>query len=263
MWAMKIALVQFAAGPNTAENASRAARDLGEAADNGAELVIFPEATAQAFGTGRLDLQAERLDGNFAATLHAAAADRGVTVIAGMFEPADQNGEVNRVYNTALIAGRTRGAYRKMHTYDAFNFAESDTVRPGSRQLVVEIAGLKVGLAICFDLRFPALFQDLARAGAQIIAVPTSWAHGAGKLRQLRTLVSARALDSGAYVAMCDMARPEDLDPHDSAPRGIGHSMVAAPDGEIIAEAGEAPEILYVDIDAEAVAQQRRRLPIL
>lgn len=260
---MKIALVQFDAGNVTADNARRAAARVAEAAGEGAELIVFPEATSQGFGTGRLDTQAQGRDGEFAQTLEAAALEHGVTVIAGMFEPADTVGTVNRVYNTALIAGRTRGAYRKLHTYDAFNFAESDTVRPGSRQVIHQIAGVQVGVAICFDLRFPSLFQDLARAGAQVIVVPTSWAHGPGKLRQLRTLVSARALDTGAFVAMCDMAKPHDLDPEDSAPRGIGHSMVAAPDGEIIAEAGEDAQILYVDVDPEDVEKQRKILPIL
>lgn len=106
------------------------------------------------------------------------------------------------MYNIALITGGGHHiGYDKINTYDAFNYSESETVKPGEELIVFEHNGVNVGVAICFDIRFPALFQELARAGAELIVVPTSWADGEGKLEQWRTLMSARALDSTAFIA--------------------------------------------------------------
>lgn len=230
-------------------------------------MVIFPEATSQAFGTGRLDTHAQDYDGPFATGVNDVARELGVVIVAGMFRPADRldNG-IQRVWNTALIAdGGVPQGYDKIHTYDAFDTKESETVRPGHAPVLFAVEGIKIGVATCFDLRFPSLFQDLARRGAQVIAVPTSWADGPGKLHQWRTLTAARALDTGAFIAASGMVRPGGAEEagQPSGPTGIGHSALVNPWGERLEEAGYGEELLVADIDPAQVARARREIPIL
>ncbi|MEJ4098821.1 carbon-nitrogen hydrolase family protein [Corynebacterium mastitidis] len=285
---MRIALAQIHATGHPEENL-RTVRDYARrAAERGARMVVFPEATSQAFGTGRLDTRAQDYHGPFATGVCDLARELGITIVAGMFRPADRTEEgINRVWNTALIAegaatagspspGDTNSAdggpatagprgYDKIHTYDAFDTRESETVRPGTQAVTFEVGDVTVGVATCFDLRFPALFQELARAGAQLIVVPASWADGPGKLHQWRVLTAARALDTGAFIAASGMARPGGVEHagEPSGPTGIGHSAVLTPLGQRIAEAGYGEELVVADLDLSEVAATRRSLPIL
>lgn len=267
---MKIAAVQVTSGSDINNNLTIAQRAVREAAGEGARLIVLPEGMSQAFDSGRLDTQAEELDGPFATGLKQLADELDVVIVAGMFRPADTrevDGEtMNRVSNTALVTGAGHHlGYDKIHTYDAFDYAESDTVRPGEELVRVDVDGISVGVAICYDIRYPEQFKDLAREGAEVIVVPTSWADGPGKLLQWQTLVSARALDSVSYIVAADQARPggEDKAGEESGPTGIGHSIIAGPDGVVLAEAGYTPEIIYADIDADEVRKARRALPLL
>lgn len=187
-----------------------------------------------------------------------------------MFCPADtierEDKTINRVSNTALVAGPgVLGGYEKIHTYDAFDYRESDTVQPGESLVTFDVDDLTVGVVVCYDIRFPEQFKDLAREGAQLIVVPTSWADGPGKLEQWRLLTAARALDSTSYILAAGQSRPggnaEAGTP--SGPTGIGHSTIVDPNGVRVAEAGYEDEILYADIDPHEVAKTRRSLPVL
>ncbi|WKD58638.1 carbon-nitrogen hydrolase family protein [Corynebacterium caspium] len=263
---MRIAVVQYRSGADSAKNLAQILPLIKEAAGQGAEIIVFPEATSQAFNTGRLDTQAASLEGKFSQKLKEIATATGVVIIAGIFQPADIRGDKHRVYNTALVTGdNVHTGYRKIHTYDALGYRESDTVAAGNKELVVDILGLKMGVAICYDLRFPALFQKLARNGAELIVVPTSWADGPYKKEQLIILAQARALDSGAYIAVADQGAPDSTTAPTvpGAPTGIGFSLVVAPNGEIIAQAGPHPEIIYAEIDPDLVAKTHKILPIL
>lgn len=267
---MLVAAVQILTGGSLEENLELAVEKIREAAENGAQLIVLPEATSQAFGAGRLDEQAQGLDGSFVATIRSVVQQLGVTVVLGMFSPADtveRDGKtINRVSNTALIAGPdVLGGYDKIHTYDAFNYKECDTVRAGEALVAFDVAGITVGVATCYDIRFPEQFKELARQGAQVIVVPTSWADGAGKLEQWRLLTAARALDSTSYIVAAGQARPggAEMAGQDSGPTGIGHSVVVAPDGTRVVEAGYEPEIIYAEIDSDLVAQTRKALPVL
>lgn len=133
---MKIALLQIASGGDKMSNLAMITPLIRDAAAKEATLIVLPEGASQAFEQGRLDTQAEDLDGPFATALRRLAGELGVTVVAGMFRPADKSTvdgkELNRVYNTALITGGgVHKGYDKIHTYDAFSYKESDTVRPG------------------------------------------------------------------------------------------------------------------------------------
>ena len=267
---MKIALLQTATGADKAGNIAELTPLIAEAAAEGATLIVLPEAASQAFDQGRLDTQAEELDGEFATAMRECATTHGVTVVAGMFRPGDVNkvdGKTfNRVRNTALITNECiHIGYDKIHAYDAFDYRESDTVLTGDELVTFEHEGVTVGVAICFDIRFPEQFKELASRGAQVIVVPTSWADGEGKLEQWRTLTAARALDAGVFIAAAGQARPnwETEAGTDSGPTGIGHSCVVNPVGVRIAEAGYAPETLMVEIDVDEVGKARRALPVV
>lgn len=266
---MKIALLQIASGGDKMSNLAMITPLIRDAAAKGATLIVLPEGASQAFEQGRLDTQAEDLDGPFATALRRLAGELGVTVVAGMFRPADKSTvdgkELNRVYNTALITGDgVHKGYDKIHTYDAFSYKESDTVRPGEELVTFVHEGVTVGVATCFDIRFPEQFQQLAERGARVIVVPTSWADGDGKVEQWRVLTAARALDTGVFIAAAGQARPdyETKAGEPSGPTGAGHSVVVGPTGLRLAEAGYGPETLVVDIDPEDTAEAQRQLPL-
>jgi len=157
---MRVALCQLPVSPDPSVNLSRAGAALKEAAAGGAELAVFPEATMVRFGSD-LRAAAEALDGPFCAGLAAACASTGVALVAGVFEPAPDG----RVFNTAVAfssSGALIAAYRKLHLFDALGQRESDLVAPGSSVVVTSLAGVPVGLQVCYDIRFPELSRALA-----------------------------------------------------------------------------------------------------
>ena len=254
---IRISLAQVTSGTEPADNLKIIETHTRAAAAAGSSLVVFPEAMMRCF-SGPIRGVAEPLDGPWADAVREIAQRIGITVVAGMFTPAD-NG---RVGNTLLITGPSTDAhYDKIHLFDAFGFAESDTVAPGSDPLVLTIDDVAVGFATCYDLRFPALFQRLGDLGAELIVVPASWGSGPGKVEQWSLLARARALDSTAFVAACDQAEPDN--DGGAAPLGVGHSVVSSPTGEILGELDATPGLLTVDIDAALVAPIRAKLPVL
>lgn len=264
---MRVAMAQCTSGDDVGSNLTMVAGQVAAAVREGAELVVFPEATMCAFGH-RLDTVAEPLFGPFGSAVADLARRHAVTIVVGMFTPGSTLSGQGRpkVRNTALIASPDgRWGYDKIHLFDAFSFAESDTVEFGDDPVVVDVAGVRVGVAICYDVRFPRLFTALAARGAEAIVVPTSWQAGPGKLHQWRTLVTARALDSTCYVFGVGQADPETagVDAVPGAPTGVGHSLAVAPDGRVLAELGPQPGLVVVDVDPEVVAATRASLPVL
>lgn len=263
---MRIAVAQITTGADKSENLELVREYAKRAADQGAQLVVFPEATMQGFGTGRLDNNAEPVDGAFVQAIESLADSLNITVLVGMFSPADQvereGKTINRIDNVAVVRGKAQAEYRKIHTYDAFGYRESDMVRPGTSLCTFELCDVTFGIAICFDIRFPEQFRELARAGAQVIVVPASWNDGEDKQRQWELLSAARALDSTCFVVACGQAQPNEDRPRE-APTGIGYSRVLDPTGAVIASAGAQPELLVVDIDPDVVSKVRKSLPVL
>ena len=258
---MRIALAQITSGTDPSANLALVAEQSAAAADAGAELVIFPEATMCRFGVP-LGPVAEPLDGPWGRGVGTVARDHGITVVAGMFTPGDEG----RVRNTLVIAdpdGDLFG-YEKIHLYDAFGFAESRTVQAGDDVVTFDIDETAVGVATCYDIRFPALFTALADRGAQLIVVPASWGAGDGKLEQWRILAAARALDSGCFVVALGQAVPGDPDvAGSSAPTGIGHSLVVNPFGNVHTELGDDPELAVIDLDFTEVDRARASIAVL
>lgn len=259
--ALRLSLAQLTSGIDPGANLKAVETHTAQAAAADASLVIFPEAMMRRFGAPLAEI-AEPLDGPWANGVRAIAQRHGVVIVAGMFTPSSDG----RVYNTLLITGPgVEAHYHKIHLYDAFGFAESDTVAPGSDPVTIDIAGTTVGFATCYDLRFPALFQKLGDQGAQVVAVAASWGAGPRKAEQWSLLAQARALDSTAYIAACDQADPAAAGETVSgtAPLGVGHSIVCSPTGEVIAALGAAPDLLTVDLDLTGVPDVRAQLPVL
>ncbi|OBF89158.1 hydrolase [Mycobacterium sp. 852002-51163_SCH5372311] len=259
---MRIALAQILSGTEPAANLRLVREYTDRAAEAGAKLVVFPEATMCRFGVPLAPI-AEPVDGPWAEGVRRIASQAGITVIAGMFTPSGDG----RVKNTLIAAGpgtpnRPDAHYDKIHLYDAFGFAESRTVAPGDEPVVITVDDVRVGLSVCYDIRFPALYTELARRGAQLIVVCASWGAGPGKLEQWTLLARARALDSTSYVAAAGQADPG-VESGSKAPTGVGGSLVASPLGEVVASAGADPQLLVADIDVADVAAARENIAVL
>src|ERR1700741_5308842 len=244
---MRIALAQILSGSDPSANLKLVREYTARAADAGARLVVFPEATMCRFGVPLAPI-AEPADGPWANGVRRIATESDITVIAGMFTPAGDG----RVTNTLIAAGpgtpnQPDAHYDKIHLYAAFGFTESRTVAPGQEPVVITVDGVRVGLSVCYDIRFPALYTELARRGAQLIVVCASWGSGPGKLDQWTLLARARALDSMSYFVAAGQADPGDSltgpGSGSGAPTGVGGSLVGSPLGEVVASDGAHPPL--------------------
>jgi predicted amidohydrolase len=255
---MRIALAQILAGTDPAANLVTVADYTRRAADAGARLVVFPEATMCRFGVALGEI-AEPIDGRWADAVRAVADEAGITVFAGMFTPAPDG----RVINTLLATGAGVSAhYDKIHLYDAFGFTESRTVAPGREPVVVDVGGTGVGITLCYDIRFPYLYTELADRGAQVITVSATGGAGPGKLDQWTLLARARALDSGCFVAAAGQAYPGP-ELAAEAPTGVGGSLVASPLGEVLDSAGPDPQLVVCEVDLDGLAAIRETVGVL
>jgi deaminated glutathione amidase len=257
---MRIALCQIPVSSQPAVNLDRVRAALAEAASQGAELAVFPEATQIRFGCDPRPV-AGPVDGAFAADLAAAAADTGVALVAGIFTPAPDG----RVYNTAVAfdrAGEVVAAYRKLHLFDAFGQQESALIAPGDEVVVTKLAGLSIGLQICYDLRFPELTRTLVARGAELVVMPAAWGAGLFKEEHWITMARARAIENTVWVAAVGQV-PDPEEPATRAPTGIGRSVLIDPMGTVRLDLGPFPGVGVAEVDTGFTAQVRRSIPSL
>ncbi|HEX6149154.1 carbon-nitrogen hydrolase family protein [Nocardioides sp.] len=246
---LTVSLVQHASGLDPAANRLL----LDELTPRDADLVVFPEAFARDFGPAGSDVSeaAEPVTGPFASEVARVAADRGCTVLAGMFESSEDPG---RPWNTLVLRGAVEADYRKVHLYDSFGYKESERLSAGPIDAVTApLGGFTLGLMTCYDLRFPEQARALVDAGADVLVAPSAWVAGERKVDHWRTLVRARAIENTTYVVA--VGQP--------GPRYTGHSMVVDPLGDILVEAGDGPEIIATTLDPEALVRARRTNPSL
>ncbi|MBC7644553.1 MAG: carbon-nitrogen hydrolase family protein [Thermoleophilia bacterium] len=258
---MRLAIAQIVSGAEPIKNLEMMRRQATLAKAQGAEVVVFPEATMCAFGN-RLDEVAEQFGKAWADAVRALATELQLVIVAGMFTP----GTAGKVRNTLIVTGAGIDThYDKIHLFDAFGFAESDSVDAGTTPVTFDVNGTTFGLATCYDVRFPNLFTANARAGAQINIVCASWGAGPGKAEQWDLLVRARAMDSTTFVVACGQADPITIGQSlvGTAPTGIGYSAVISPLGAVIRVLGPEPELAFVDIDPAEVVSARAKLPVL
>ena len=240
-----MSLVQHASSLDPAENL--AFLDTLDGVVAASDLVVLPEASSRDFGQPGSDLRpyAEPLDGPYPQGLRKLVQD--ALVIGGFFERTG-----NLPYNTLLATGPgVEVTYRKIHPYDSFGYRESDTVTPGPITPVsFEFGGARVGLMTCYDLRFPELARALA---ADVIVIPAAWVAGPRKVEHWQTLVRARAIENVAFVVAAGQP----------GPRYAGHSMVVAPTGDIVAEAGVDEDRIDATLDLAEIAAARESNPSL
>jgi predicted amidohydrolase len=191
------------------------------------------------------------------------ARENRVTLHLGSLAVALEDG---RFANRSVLfgpEGEIAATYDKIHLFDATlaglrDYRESATYRGGDTAVVVPVAGFKLGMSICYDVRFPALYNALANAGAQVLAVPAAFTVPTGQAHW-QTLLRARAIETGSYVIAAAQGGT-----HENGRATYGHSMIIAPWGEIIAEIdGDEPGVLLASVDLDLVNEARRRLPAL
>ena len=261
MRTLRVAVAQILSGSDPEENLELVATQTANAAEQDAQLVVFPEATMRRFGLPLAEI-AEPPDGPWSQHLRKIAEHHQLVVVSGMFTP----GDAGRTHNTLRAVGPGVDAcYHKIHLFDAFGFRESDTVAPGAGPVMITVGETKVGLTTCYDVRFPGLYIRLAELGAEVICVAASWGAGPGKIEQWQLLTRARGLDSTSYLVAAGQADPAVAGvPLDgTAPTGVGHSAVISPRGEVLQELGAKPGLLVADLDLGVVTDTRAAIPVL
>jgi predicted amidohydrolase len=229
-----------------------------EAARDGADLVVLPELWLHgAFDPEPWYTGAETPQGETAQAMRRAAIDCGVVLHAGSIVERTPDG---KLYNTSLVfdaQGALLAAYRKIHRF-GFNQGEAAVMSPGEHLVTFDLPGPEptaVGLATCYDVRFPELYRGLLDAGAQTLIQVAAWP--ARRLEHWRTLLRARAIENQVYVLACSAVGSQaDIEM-------AGHSLVIDPWGEIVAEGGAGEEIVYADIAPATVDTTRERFPVL
>jgi deaminated glutathione amidase len=263
------AAIQMNAGPQRGENERRALSLLDRACEAGARLVGLPEMWEHVGPAAEKREFAGNIDGPQLARVRDLCARRSVWCLAGSIAEKAADG---RVHNTATVIapdGRIAASYRKLHLFDVdipdgARYRESEAVAPGEEPPpVVELTGLgvRLGLSVCYDLRFPELYRTLAEHGADIIAVPAAFTAYTGRAHW-EVLLRARAIENQAYAfAPAQVGR---IGPAEENRVAYGHALVVDPWGEVIADAGGAGEsIALASIDSARIAQVRRDLPSL
>ncbi|WP_395361485.1 carbon-nitrogen family hydrolase [Streptomyces sp. YH02] len=252
---MRASLIQIAVDPDEPVDARRArvARLVREESGR-ADLVVLPELWPMgAFAYESFAAESEPLNGPTHRAMAAAARDAGVWLHAGSFVEA----EGGALYNTSLALspdGELAASYRKIHRF-GFDKGEAVMMAAGEDLVTVDLPHLTVGVATCYDLRFPELFRGLVDAGAQAFVVPAGWP--ARRRAHWSLLARARAVENQAYVLACGTAGTH------AGVEQAGHSIVVDPWGETVAEAGPDEEILRVVLDPAKVTTTREQFPAL
>ena len=259
-----IALAQLEIEPGAVDdNRDRALAAVERAAARGADLVALPELfTVGYFAFESYHRTAEPLDGETTGRLAAAAADNEIAVLAGSLvedlaatraeTPADEG-----LANTAVLfdaTGERRLVYRKHHLF-GYDSVESDLLVPGDQLAVADVAGFRVGVTTCYDLRFPELYRRLVEQGATLVLVPSAWPYP--RIEHWETLSRARAIENQSFLATINGSGAFD------EATLLGRSTVYDPWGVPIASSGDDPTLVLADLDPAAVADVREEFPAL
>jgi predicted amidohydrolase len=253
---MKIGVAQFSSTMSKPANLERITDLTAGAAAEGVRLIVLPEAAMCDFGTKTDDLhgQAEPLGGSFVHALSNLATRFDLTLVAGMFESIPGQ---HLVHNSAVVVAPSAGVvgvYRKRHLFDAFGEVESERFTAGDADpLLVDIDGFKVGVVICYDMRFASFIERAADGGADLVVAPAAWVAGPLKEEHLRVVASARAIDNTVYVAVAGQGPPS----------YTGRSVIVDPLGAALAALGEADGIATAEVSHERLRSARARLPVL
>lgn len=265
---MRVALLQLNASDDPAKNTHDIAKMMRDAAEQGAAFVLTPE-VSNCLSASRAHqqsvLQPEEEDETLA-TLRSEAAALGVWLLIGSLALKTDDADGRFANRCFLIdpQGDIAARYDKIHMFDVDvtpeeTYRESAGYRPGTAAVLARTPFAKIGMTICFDVRFPALYQALGDAGADILTVPAAFSPVTGAAHW-HTLLCARAIETGCFVLA-----PAQTGMHPAAQgkqrRTFGHSLVVTPWGEVLLDAGEEPGVYVADIDLALIAEVRGKVP--
>jgi Predicted amidohydrolase len=254
---MLIALIQVASPEleSVADRRTRVGDLVAEAAGRGATLVVLPELWPSGyFAFDQYEALAEPLNGDTVSAMSEWARASHVQLLGGSFL---ERGDGGAVHNTSVLfdaAGTLTHSYRKIHVF-GYQSQEAKLLEPGRSIGVVDTGFGVLGATTCYDLRFPELYRLLVDQGAQVVVVPAAWP--AARLEHWRLLTQVRAVENQVFVLACNAVGEQ------AGVRLGGHSRVVDPWGVVLAEAGDAEEILYCEIDLERVTEVRTEFPVL
>jgi predicted amidohydrolase len=265
------ACIQFTAGPDPEPNLRLVGDFVRRARDAGAEFIMTPEATNFIeSGRRRRDKARREADDPFLQGMRELAKELGAWLLLGslVIDPAGEPGAdktEERLANRSFLidaAGRIVARYDKIHMFDidlpgGESYRESNAYRPGGRTVVAETPWGRLGMSVCYDLRFPQLYRALVHAGADFLSVPSVFTVPTGRAHW-HVLLRARAIENECFVFA-----PAQCGEHTGGRKSYGHSLIVSPWGEILADGGEEPGIVSATIDPAKIAEARRMVPSL
>ena len=265
------ACVQFTAGPDPEPNLRTVSELIRRARDAGADFVMTPEASNFIeSGRRRREKARPEADDPFLATLCGLARETGVWLLIGSLvidpagEPGTPAGETRLANRSFLVdaEGAIAARYDKIHMFDidlpgGESYRESNAYRPGRGTVVAQTPWGRLGMSVCYDVRFPQLYRALAQAGADFLSVPSVFTVPTGSAHW-HVLLRARAIENSCFVFA-----PAQWGEHTAGRRSYGHSLIVDPWGEVLADGGEDVGITIARIDTERIAEVRRMVPSL
>jgi predicted amidohydrolase len=258
----KAGICQMKVFDDKAANLVAATRMVREAASRGCRLAVLPEMFNCPYTTKYFPIYAEPIPGPASSQLSILAREEDIYLVAGSIPEKDDDG---RCYNTSMVfdpAGRMIAKHRKAHLFDidipgGITFFESETLSPGQKITTFETAFGTMGLAICYDMRFPELARAMTLRGARVLIYPAAFNQVTGPLHW-EVLLRARAVDNQVFVIAASPANHPQ-----SVYAAYGHSMAVDPWGKVIAEAGNGEMLLVTEINLETVDKVRKEIPVL
>jgi predicted amidohydrolase len=270
---MKVAAIQMVSGTRLEANLARAGELMGQARHDGAELVLLPEyfCLLGKRDTDKLAIQEQPGTGPIQSYLADTARQLGLWIVGGTLPltAAPDAGLGSRVFNATMVyspQGQCMARYDKMHLFRFDNgrerFDESRTLQAGTQPVTFDIASRdghrwRVGLSVCYDLRFPELYRCYAQAGADLLLVPSAFTHTTGQAHW-DVLLRARAIENLAFVLAAAQGGP-----HENGRRTWGHSMLVDPWGQVMANHAEGEAVVAGEINILQLQQSRQQLPAL
>lgn len=263
---MKVAVIQLGATDDKARNLDKAVVFVRRAIGRRARLIVLPEVfifRGRVRSGADVRAVAETIPGESLRPLMALARKHKVFILAGsIYEKA---AAANKAYNTSVFIddrGTIRARYRKIHLFEAVlgnkRVREADCFVAGHKVVVARAKGFKIGLSICYDLRFPEMYRKYAASGAHVVCVPSAFTYQTGKAHW-EVLLRARAIENRCYVLA-----PNQVGKSGKGARHYGHSLIVGPWGEILAAASENnEEIIYAQLDFNDIRAARQKLPAL
>lgn len=260
---LKVACVQISSGDDIATNTARAEHFIREAAAGGAQLICLPENVF-------LMQDAKQPRSPIADEAHPAiahmrelASELGCWLLVGSVQVAAPHGD--KAFNRSLLInpqGEVASQYDKIHLFDVQlpggeSYKESDRITPGNKAVMAETPWGKMGLSVCYDVRFPQHYREMAQKGAEILTVPAAFTHTTGQT-DWEPLLRARAIENLAFVVA-----PAQCGEHPGGRRTWGHSLVIDPYGKVLADGGEKEGVVFADLDLSLPAKRRSEVPSL